>query len=35
MLLRRMAALVGHADAINLTDNALGKVKMSSTDFSL
>ena len=35
MLLRRLAALVGHADAINLTDNALGKVKMSSTDFSL
>jgi homocysteine S-methyltransferase len=33
MLLRRLAALVGHADAINLTDNALGKVKMSSIAF--
>src|SRR5208283_2998844 len=32
-LLRRLAALVGHADAINLTDNALGKVKMSSIAF--
>src|ERR1700737_1572199 len=27
-LLRRLSALVGHVDAINLTDNALGKVKM-------
>lgn len=33
MLLRRLAALVGHADAINLTDNALAKVKMSSIAF--
>jgi 5,10-methylenetetrahydrofolate reductase len=32
-LLRRLAALVGHVDAINLTDNALGKVKMSSIAF--
>lgn len=32
-LLRRLATLVGHADAINLTDNALGKVKMSSLAF--
>jgi 5,10-methylenetetrahydrofolate reductase len=32
-LLRRLSALVGHADAINLTDNALGKVKMSSIAF--
>jgi 5,10-methylenetetrahydrofolate reductase len=32
-LLRRLSALVGHADAINLTDNALGKVKMSSLAF--
>jgi len=32
-LLRRLRELVGHADAINLTDNALGKVKMSSIAF--
>jgi len=32
-LLRRLAALVGHVDAINLTDNSLGKVKMSSIAF--
>ena len=33
-LLRRLAALVGHVDAINLTDNALGKVKMSGLVFA-
>ena len=33
-LLRRLSALVGHADAINLTDNALGKVKMSGVAFA-
>ena len=32
-LLRRLGALVGHVDAINLTDNALGKVKMSGLVF--
>jgi 5,10-methylenetetrahydrofolate reductase len=32
-LLKRLSALVGHADAINLTDNALGRVKMSSIVF--
>jgi 5,10-methylenetetrahydrofolate reductase len=32
-LLRRLAALSGHVDAINLTDNALGKVKMSGLVF--
>ena len=32
-LLRRLAELVGHVDAINLTDNALGKVKMSALVF--
>src|SRR5579862_2306040 len=32
-LLRRLSELVGHVDAINLTDNALGKVKMSSIAF--
>jgi len=32
-LLRRLSALVGHVDAINLTDNALGKIKMSSIAF--
>jgi len=32
-LIRRLAALVGHVDAINLTDNALGKVKMSGLVF--
>ncbi|HXN87020.1 MAG TPA: methylenetetrahydrofolate reductase [Candidatus Binataceae bacterium] len=33
-LLRRLSALVGHADAINLTDNSLGKVKMSGGAFA-
>ncbi len=33
-LLRRLAELVGHVDAINLTDNALGKVKMSGLIFA-
>ena len=33
MLLNRLSALAGHADAINLTDNALGKVKMSALVF--
>jgi 5,10-methylenetetrahydrofolate reductase len=33
-LLRRLSALIGHIDAINLTDNALGKVKMSSLAFA-
>ena len=32
-LLRRLSELAGHVDAINLTDNALGKVKMSSLVF--
>jgi len=32
-LIRRLAALAGHVDAINLTDNALGKVKMSGLVF--
>ena len=32
-LLRRLSALVGHVDAINLTDNALGKIKMSGLVF--
>ncbi len=32
-LLRQLVALVGHVDAINLTDNSLGKVKMSSIAF--
>lgn len=32
-LLKRLAVLKGHADAINLTDNALGRVKMSSLVF--
>ena len=32
-LLRRLAVLAGHVDAINLTDNALGKVKMSGLVF--
>ena len=32
-LLRQLAAVVGHVDAINLTDNALGKVKMSGLVF--
>src|ERR1700722_5152239 len=34
LLLRRLSALVGHADAINLTDNALGKVKMAGVAFA-
>ncbi len=33
-LLRRLAELAGHVDAINLTDNALGKVKMSGLVFA-
>jgi methylenetetrahydrofolate reductase (NADH) len=33
-LLRRLAALAGHVDAINLTDNALGRVKMSGLVFA-
>ena len=33
-LLKRLSALVGHVDAINLTDNALGKVKMSGLIFA-
>jgi methylenetetrahydrofolate reductase (NADPH) len=33
-LLKRLGALVGHVDAINLTDNALGKVKMSGLVFA-
>jgi methylenetetrahydrofolate reductase (NADPH) len=33
MLLKRLSALTGHVDAINLTDNALGKVKMSGLVF--
>jgi 5,10-methylenetetrahydrofolate reductase len=32
-LLKRLSALVGHVDAINLTDNSLGKVKMSGLAF--
>jgi len=32
-LIRRLAPLVGRVDAINLTDNALGKVKMSALVF--
>lgn len=32
-LLKRLATLQGHVDAINLTDNALGKVKMSALVF--
>jgi 5,10-methylenetetrahydrofolate reductase len=32
-LLKRLSALAGHADAINLTDNALGRVKMSGLVF--
>jgi len=34
MLLRHLAALRGHVDAINLTDNALGRVKMSGLAFA-
>jgi methylenetetrahydrofolate reductase (NADPH) len=33
-LIRRLAPLAGHVDAINLTDNALGKVKMSGLVFA-
>jgi 5,10-methylenetetrahydrofolate reductase len=33
-LLRRLSALIGHADAIKLTDNALGKVKMAGVAFA-
>ena len=32
-LLKRLSALVGHVAAINLTDNALGKIKMSGLVF--
>jgi methylenetetrahydrofolate reductase (NADPH) len=32
-LLKRLEALVGQVDAINLTDNALGKIKMSGLVF--
>jgi 5,10-methylenetetrahydrofolate reductase len=32
-LLKRLAVLAGHVDAINLTDNALGKIKMSGLVF--
>jgi 5,10-methylenetetrahydrofolate reductase len=34
LLLRHLAALRGHVDAINLTDNALGLVKMSGLAFA-
>ncbi|MGH7781173.1 MAG: methylenetetrahydrofolate reductase [Candidatus Binataceae bacterium] len=34
MLLRHLEALRGHVDAINLTDNALGRVKMSGLVFA-
>jgi len=34
LLLRRLEAIVGHVDAINLTDNALGRVKMSGLVFA-
>lgn len=33
-LLKRLGTLAGHADAINLTDNALGRVKMSGLVFA-
>jgi 5,10-methylenetetrahydrofolate reductase len=33
LLLRRLQDFAGHADAINLTDNALGRVKMSGVVF--
>jgi len=33
LLLRRLTALVGRVDAINLTDNSLGRVKMSGLVF--
>jgi methylenetetrahydrofolate reductase (NADPH) len=32
-LLKRLSVLAGHVDAINLTDNALGRVKMSGLVF--
>ncbi len=34
MLLKHLQRLVGHVDAINLTDNALGRVKMSGLVFA-
>jgi methylenetetrahydrofolate reductase (NADPH) len=33
-LLKRLGALAGHVEAINLTDNALGRVKMSGLVFA-
>jgi 5,10-methylenetetrahydrofolate reductase len=33
LLLKRLVPLAGHVDAINLTDNALGRVKMSGLVF--
>jgi methylenetetrahydrofolate reductase (NADPH) len=33
-LLKRLSTLAGHADAINLTDNSLGRVKMSGLVFA-
>ena len=33
-LLKRLEAFAGHVDAINLTDNALGRVKMSGLVFA-
>ncbi|HYA35194.1 MAG TPA: methylenetetrahydrofolate reductase [Candidatus Binataceae bacterium] len=33
LLLRRLSALIGHVDAINLTDNSLGRIKMSGLVF--
>ena len=33
-LLKRLAEFVGHVDAINLTDNSLGRVKMSALVFA-
>ncbi len=33
LLLKRLSTLIGHVDAINLTDNSLGKVKMSGLAF--
>ncbi len=34
LLLKRLQAFVGHIDAVNLTDNALGRVKMSGLVFA-
>jgi methylenetetrahydrofolate reductase (NADPH) len=34
LLLKRLEAFAGHVDAINLTDNALGRVKMSGLVFA-